>query len=200
LTWVAIALSADLQRGMAMPCRLEGNDLAIWRSASGQAYVWGDRCPHRGMRLSQGFVRGEALSCIYHGWQYGTDGECVAIPAHPNLVPPKSICATTYQCAESGGLIWTTLTETTEVLPSVQSQIPVRTLHIEKAANTVANHFGSPGATLIDVDGPRPITLVLQPINDACTAVHALTSSMQDRKDVSRWLEIQRSDIERATT
>ena len=199
LTWVAIALSADLQRGMAMPCRLEGNDLAIWRSTSGQAYVWGDRCPHRGMRLSQGFVRGEALSCIYHGWQYGTDGGCVAIPAHPNLVPPKSICATTYQCAELDGLIWTTLTETNDAPPPVQSQSPVRTLHIDKAVSNVANHFGSPGATLIDVDGPRPVTLALQPVDDASTAVHALTSDVRDRKDVSCWLEMQRTDIERAT-
>lgn len=200
MTWVAVALSADLQRSMAMPCRLAGTDLAIWRSASGQAYVWGDRCPHRGMRLSHGFVRGEALSCIYHGWQYGTDGGCVAIPAHPDLVPPKTICATTYQTAESDGLIWTTLTETSDALPSVSSQVPVRTLQIDKAIDTVANHFGSPGATLIDVDSPHPIKLALQAVDDDCIAVHALTSNAQDRKDVSRWLEMQRSDIERATT
>jgi nitrite reductase/ring-hydroxylating ferredoxin subunit len=183
---------------MAMPCSLEGNDLAIWRSASGQANVWGDRCPHRGMRLSQGFVRGEALSCIYHGWQYGSDGGCVSIPAHPNVVPPKSICATTFQCAEADGLIWTTLAETIDVLPSAQSKIPVRTLHINKPVNTVSNHFGSPDVALINLDGPRPVTLALQPVNDASTAIHALTSNMQDRKHVSRWLEMQRADIERA--
>jgi len=148
------------------------------------------------MRLSQGFVRGDVLSCIYHGWQYGTDGGCVAIPAHPNLVPPKSICATTYQCAESDGLIWTTLTETPNALPAVQLQIPVRTLHINRDANTVAKHFGSSRATLLHLDSPCPIELALQAVDDASTAVHALTSNVQDRKDVSRWLELQRADIE----
>jgi phenylpropionate dioxygenase-like ring-hydroxylating dioxygenase large terminal subunit len=181
-----------------MPCRLEGNDLAIWRGASGQPHVWGDRCPHRGMRLSQGFVRGEALSCVYHGWQYGSDGGCVSIPAHPKLVPPKSICAKTYQCSEAEGLIWATLTETTDALPPLQSQTPVRTLYVDKSVAAVAHHFGSPGATLINVNNPLSATLALQCVDDGCTAVHALTSDMQDRKDVSRWLEMQRADIERA--
>ena len=102
--WIAVGLSADLLPSMAMPGRVTGTDLAIWRAASGQVHIWGDRCPHRGMRLSHGFVRDETLSCIYHGWQYGADGGCNHIPAHPALIPPKSICATTYACAEQDGV------------------------------------------------------------------------------------------------
>ena len=198
LTWMAVALSADLQHAMSMPCCLDGNDLAIWRGASGQAFVWGDRCPHRGMRLSQGFVRGEKLSCIYHGWQYGSDGGCVSIPAHPDLVPPKSICAKTYQCVEANGLIWTTLIETTDAPPPVHLSTPVRTLHVDSAIGDVAAYFGSPDATLIHLDNPRLITLALHPVNGTSTAIHALTGDPDGRKEVSRWLEIQRANVERA--
>ena len=58
------------------------------RSSSGATrpalpHVWEDRCPHRGMRLSMGFVRSDRIACLYHGWQYGTDGHCLYIPAHP---------------------------------------------------------------------------------------------------------------------
>lgn len=69
--WTPIALSADLLPGTVIPARIGLRDLALWRSQSGRLAVWEDRCPHRGMRLSHGFVRGEALSCFCHGWSYG---------------------------------------------------------------------------------------------------------------------------------
>lgn len=182
---------------MAMPSCLRGTDLAVWRGASGQAFVWGDRCPHRGMRLSQGFVRQDRLSCIYHGWQYGADGSCVSIPAHPDLVPPKTICATTYPAAEAGGIIWTSLKPQSGAPPGASSPIPVRSLQIDVPVHVVAAHFGEQSAMIFDLHMPAAVTLALQPVSDDCTALHALTGKTQDRKTVSRWLEDQRTQIER---
>jgi len=81
-------------------------DMAVWRGHSGRVHAWDNRCPHRGMRLSFGFVRGDRLACLYHGWQFGEDAACRHIPAHPDLEPPQTICATAYGCAEFDGLIW----------------------------------------------------------------------------------------------
>ena len=181
-----------------MPCTLDGTDLALWRSAAGDVHVWGDRCPHRGMRLSQGFVRGEALSCIYHGWQYGRDGSCVSIPAHPDLVPPKTICATTFQCAESDGLIWATLKGITDAPPSVPHGSAVRSLHIEASLSAVAHHFGTSGNPVISLDDPSPATLALHPVSRDSTAVHAVAGQDADRASVANWLEAQRAVIELA--
>ena len=64
-----------------------GPEVAIWRDGSGAVHVWQDRCPHRGMRLSFGFVRGDELSCLYHGWRYGADG---AVPLHPRASRPDA--------------------------------------------------------------------------------------------------------------
>ncbi len=107
--WIPVALSADLPVGGVMRAAIEGEDpldLAVWRARSGTVNAFHNRCPHRGMRLSFGFVRGERLSCIYHGWQYGEDGGCRHIPAHPDMTPPASVGATTFACTEHDGVIW----------------------------------------------------------------------------------------------
>jgi nitrite reductase/ring-hydroxylating ferredoxin subunit len=103
--WIPIALSRDIPEGVTRAVILEGRELVIWRSESGVAQVWEDRCPHRGMRLSFGFVRGETLNCLYHGWQYGASASCQRIPAHPDLTVPPTIRANAYVSAETGGLI-----------------------------------------------------------------------------------------------
>ncbi|WP_395821173.1 Rieske 2Fe-2S domain-containing protein [Devosia sp.] len=103
--WTPIALSRDVPDGVTRAVCLEGSELVIWRGA-GEAHVWEDRCPHRGMRLSLGFVRDGALNCLYHGWQYGASSSCVRIPAHPDLIVPPTIKANAYPTREAGGLIW----------------------------------------------------------------------------------------------
>lgn len=104
--WIPVALSADIPAGTSAPGQVAGEDVAIWRSASGRLSVWPDRCPHRGMRLSHGFVRGEALSCIYHGWRYDAAGQCIRIPAHPELTPPAAIRVIPLATAEVSGVVW----------------------------------------------------------------------------------------------
>lgn len=184
--WIPVGLSADLLPSMAMPARVDGQDLAIWRAESGQTHVWGDRCPHRGMRLSRGFVRGETLACIYHGWQYGNDGGCTQIPAHPNLVPPKTICATTYACAEYSGVIWVALQTTTQVCRSFPGQAAVRSLAIKASAEKVMEYFSGADTGVVCVGGTNDIALALQPIDATHCTAHALASVSADRKEVSR--------------
>jgi nitrite reductase/ring-hydroxylating ferredoxin subunit len=103
--WIPIALSRDVPKGATRAVILDGRELVIWRAGSGAVEVWEDRCPHRGMRLSFGFVRGETLNCLYHGWQYGEGGSCQRIPAHPDLAVPPTIKATAFPSAETGGFI-----------------------------------------------------------------------------------------------
>lgn len=113
--WHAVALSRDLPAGAPFPVILGGREIVIWRAESGAVRAWVDRCPHRGMRLSLGFVRGDTLSCLYHGWRYrGEGGGCDHIPAHPDLVPPKTITVELYGAAEAAGLVWVRTGEGTD--------------------------------------------------------------------------------------
>lgn len=101
-----IGLSRDLPPKRVMRAAVDGCDVVVWRAADGTIAAWNNRCPHRGMALSHGFVRGNTLACLYHGWHYKTSGVCSYIPAHPDLKPPATIQATQYGVAEAGGVIW----------------------------------------------------------------------------------------------
>ena len=111
-----------------MPARTKAGSIALWRSDSGRPAASADRCPHRGMRLSHGFVRGEALSCIYHGWSYAQAGNCLRIPAHPGLTPPETIRVATQQVVEAGGVIWVAVGEPMDQPPRFDGLVPLRSL------------------------------------------------------------------------
>ena len=85
---------------------LAGQPLALWRSGSGAVQAWEDRCPHRGVPLSMGRVKGDQLACAYHGWQYAAqDGRCTAIPAMPDRPVPGKVCVKTYAALERQGMV-----------------------------------------------------------------------------------------------
>jgi nitrite reductase/ring-hydroxylating ferredoxin subunit len=134
--WVPVALSASIEPGTSAGAVVEGAELVVWRDAKGAVHVWEDRCPHRGMRMSFGFVRGDHIACLYHGWSYDTAGQCSHIPAHPDLDVPKTIKIATYAVAEAGGVIWTRLAASSDVsLPAppaaMGASLPVRSLYVD---------------------------------------------------------------------
>ena len=104
--WYPVALADDIEPRTSAGTRLFGRELVVWRDETGQSHVWEDRCPHRGMRLSFGFVRGNHIACLYHGWQFDAAGRCRTIPAHPNLEVPPSITVERFVSAERLGVIW----------------------------------------------------------------------------------------------
>jgi phenylpropionate dioxygenase-like ring-hydroxylating dioxygenase large terminal subunit len=96
--WHPLCLNTNL--GAApLAITLLGEDLVLWRDASGSPVLMKNQCPHRGARLSLGRVRGNTLECPYHGWQFDPVGACVAIPAVPDFRPPASHRACTYRVA-----------------------------------------------------------------------------------------------------
>lgn len=195
--WIANGLSQDLPAGVVMAGAWGAQDLAIWRSAAGRIAAWKDRCQHRGMRLSHGFVRGETLSCIYHGWVYGTSGACSRIPAHPDLVPPSAIRATSFACVEADGVIWVAPEGTTDPLPDLAGLVPVRSLTFD--APVVVSGLAGEGVLRGKVSiGGREVALclVLQVLATGQTRVHALAAAAGDRVEVSRWLEALRRKLE----
>ncbi|MFN8524410.1 MAG: aromatic ring-hydroxylating dioxygenase subunit alpha [Chloroflexota bacterium] len=106
--WHPVARCGDLETARPLPVRLLGEDIVVWRA--GEAVLaWQDLCIHRGTRLSLGKVVGDTLECPYHGWTYGADGRCVAIPAHPGQAPPAKAAVRPYRATVRYGLIWVSL-------------------------------------------------------------------------------------------
>jgi phenylpropionate dioxygenase-like ring-hydroxylating dioxygenase large terminal subunit len=198
--WTAAALSCDLPVGVVLPGRLGGSDLAIWRSATGRLSAWNDRCPHRGMRLSHGFVRGETLSCIYHGWTYGTDGGCTRIPAHPDLVPPAAIRTLGFACLEADGVIWVAPSGTASQPPGLDGYVPLRSVALSVQLSTWPGFVSTNGVLRGEavLEGqPHAIALVPQPLAEG-TMLHALAAPAAPKPAASRWLEALRRTIEEA--
>jgi len=117
--WHPAAFGADLA-DRPVPADLLGEPLVLWRGRDGSPRAMSDLCVHRGTALSLGRVSGDELVCAYHGWRYGADGRCVAIPQleDPGRVPARAR-VTAFRAAERYGLVWVALEEPRWPLPEV---------------------------------------------------------------------------------
>jgi phenylpropionate dioxygenase-like ring-hydroxylating dioxygenase large terminal subunit len=99
---------------------LLGEPLVLWRDARGGVRAFRDVCVHRGTALSLGRVEGDEIVCAYHGWRYGADGACTAIPqlAEPTRVPARAR-AVVYPTCERYGLVWVALAAPARPIPDV---------------------------------------------------------------------------------
>jgi nitrite reductase/ring-hydroxylating ferredoxin subunit len=110
---IPVSLSGGVEPGARTGTSVSGLPVVVWRGQDGTARAWEDRCPHRGMRLSFGFVRDNSLTCSYHGWSFGpadgdaaAAGRCRAVPAHPGTAPPVQAAVAAWPAAEALGMIW----------------------------------------------------------------------------------------------
>lgn len=106
--WYVAAASADIARGKMSHRTLLGEPVLIGRDKSGVAFAISDTCPHRGTLLSRGEFDGTEVECPYHGWRFGIDGQCTAIPSQMDGQKPQAgdIRTKTYEVREAQGVIW----------------------------------------------------------------------------------------------
>ncbi|WP_242402666.1 Rieske 2Fe-2S domain-containing protein [Komagataeibacter kakiaceti] len=99
------------------------------------------------MRLSFGFVRGDGLGCLYHGWQFGPTARCRLIPAHPQVRVPASIHVGAYGVREADGLVWVS-PEAAEDFPLHDARresgaiTPVRSVHVRAGVTHLRQAIG----------------------------------------------------------
>jgi 5,5'-dehydrodivanillate O-demethylase len=103
--WQPVALSTDLKAASARPLRVLGENLTLYRGASGRAHLIGERCAHRCSVLHTGVIEGEQLRCMYHGWRYNGEGVCTDMPAEKQP-RPNMIRIAGYPIHEYSGLIF----------------------------------------------------------------------------------------------
>jgi len=107
--WIPVALSSELPGPDCAPIRTKvlGEKLVAFRDTAGRVGVLEEFCAHR--RASLFLARNEehGLRCVYHGWKYDVDGNCVDQPNEPSEKCFKSkVCLTAYRATESGGVVW----------------------------------------------------------------------------------------------
>src|SRR6266508_766703 len=79
--WQPVAVASDVLPGQILPIRIMNEDLALYRGQSGAPHIVGYRCAHRRTVLHIGWVEGECVRCMFHGWKYDGGGQCVEAPA-----------------------------------------------------------------------------------------------------------------------
>ena len=67
--WWPVGFS-ELVTNNPVPVRVLGEDLVMFREASGKIGLVDRRCPHRGASLELGRVEADGIRCCYHGWKF----------------------------------------------------------------------------------------------------------------------------------
>ena len=106
--WVPAAKSSELAAdGTPMRLMLLGEKLVAFRDSSGRAGVMDHRCPHRCASLVLGRNEEDGLRCIYHGWKFDVDGNCVDMPSVPASQDFKEkVKARAYKAVDRNGMLW----------------------------------------------------------------------------------------------
>src|SRR4051812_11962262 len=79
--WTPVPRAGDRRAGEAKPLRIMSQDFTIFRTEGGKSQVIDQRCPHRGALMHLGWIEGEEIRCVYHGWKFDCSGQCTEQPA-----------------------------------------------------------------------------------------------------------------------
>lgn len=113
--WYFGALSSQVKTGAPIHVQIAGQPVLLGRDEAGQVFALRDICPHRAMPLSRGQQVTSAdgqtrIECPYHGWRFGTDGVCKAIPSLTDTQKAAmdlgKIRTRAFPADEAQGLIW----------------------------------------------------------------------------------------------
>jgi len=174
------------------------------------------------MRLSFGFVRGNALTCIYHGWSFGSadrggsggDVRCLAVPAHPGMTPPAKAMVPVLPVTEALGMIWVGTGPGDTALPQeagrdVEPVHPVRSVTVPAPApalRAALEATRAPGTETGETSGDGVITFkgpavqviaAIQDRGDGAATAHIVTTDAgtAHRKALCLWAALVRDHL-----
>ena len=106
--WLPAAKSSELQAdGDPLRLMLLGEKLIAFRDTQGRVGVMDHRCPHRCASLFLGRNEQDGIRCIYHGWKFDVEGNCVEMPNVPPAQDFKDkVKARAFKTTERNGIVW----------------------------------------------------------------------------------------------
>lgn len=84
--WMPALLSFELPEPDCAPVRFKilGESLMAFRDTAGRVGVLSELCPHRGASLWLGRNEEDGIRCVYHGWKFDVNGQCVDMMNEPS--------------------------------------------------------------------------------------------------------------------
>src|SRR5688572_16193465 len=107
--WMPALLSWEVEEPDSPPIKVKllGENLVAFRDSSGRVGIVGETCPHRCASLWLGRNEDNGLRCIFHGWKFDVDGNCVEMPNEPAETEfSHRIHLKSYPTVEMGGIVW----------------------------------------------------------------------------------------------
>jgi nitrite reductase/ring-hydroxylating ferredoxin subunit len=107
--WLPVMMVEELPAPDCVPVRVKvmNEDLIAFRDTQGRVGLIDAYCPHRGAAMFFGRNEHSGLRCIYHGWKFDVDGECVDMPNCPEGDTYRhKIHIRNYPTVEAGRLVW----------------------------------------------------------------------------------------------
>lgn len=110
--WIPAAMSDELKRGGApVRLRLLGENFLAFRSPEGSVGVVDHQCAHRCASLFYGRNEPGGIRCVYHGWKFATNGQCVEMPSEPPETDYKArVKIRALHVTEKYGVVWVNMT------------------------------------------------------------------------------------------
>ncbi|HWP59842.1 MAG TPA: Rieske 2Fe-2S domain-containing protein [Candidatus Acidoferrales bacterium] len=107
--WLPALLPEELPGPDCAPVRVRllSEDLVAFKDSNGRLGLIDAYCAHRRAHLFFGRNEECGIRCIYHGWKFDVDGNCVDMPTEP---PESSfrdkVKLVSYPLREHGGILW----------------------------------------------------------------------------------------------
>lgn len=115
--WYVIAFSHEVQPGKPFARKVMDQPIVLFRDADGKVAALYDRCPHRGVPLSQGKVLSHTIECAYHGFQFNGAGQCTRIPTQDHI--PAAACTRSYPVVEQMDYVWVWMGDPVQADPAL---------------------------------------------------------------------------------
>src|SRR6266704_885098 len=107
--WIPALHGREIAEPDSPPVRVQllGEKLVAFRDSEGRIGVIDEFCAHRSVSLWFGRNEECGLRCVYHGWKYDVEGNCVdQLNEPPEHQFKHHIHITAYPTIELGGLVW----------------------------------------------------------------------------------------------
>jgi phthalate 4,5-dioxygenase oxygenase subunit len=93
--------------GDPVKIRLLGENLVVFRDTDGRVGVIDEMCPHRKASLVFGRNEECGLRCLYHGWKFDVEGNCVDMSSEPpGSALMEKVKIKSYPVHEAAGFVW----------------------------------------------------------------------------------------------
>ena len=101
--WYVAAFSSEIQGGL-LARKFLGKAVVLYRRGDDTVAALEDRCAHRRLPLSFGYVENDQVVCGYHGMAFNGQGQCTRIPGQEKI--PASACVRSFPVVERHRLVW----------------------------------------------------------------------------------------------